>query len=400
VPDVVTRNLPEPSVVYAFVIALGFVALVATPAVIALARRLGVLALPGGRRIHSQPVPLLGGVAIVSAVLLAAAPNLPVLNPQLAAILVGAVLMCLVGALDDALHLGAATKLVAQSGCALLPIVEGVTIDHFTIPLVPPVSLGALQYPVTLVFIVAIANTVNLIDGLDGLAAGLGAISALTFAVLAVSLGRNQSAVLAAALAGACLGFLPWNFHPAKVFMGDSGSLPVGFLLATLSIHGVMKTAAALAVIFPIVVMLVPILDTSFVVLKRLKYGRSIMSGDQNHFHHRMLRIGYSQRRAAVLLYLWCGILATFALAVRFLRPHTPGQWHVGPTIALSIFGLIALAVSVYVVYSLEILKYRHLRLIGFARRVDVSGDVPLAARRRAPDGVPTRPTDGIPSGS
>ncbi len=241
----------------------------------------------------------------------------------------------------------------------------------------------------------AIANVVNFIDGLDGLAAGLCAIAAATFAVLAVSLDRGTTAVLAAAVAGACLGFLAWNFHPAKIFMGDSGALPLGFLLATMSIAGVMKTAAALSVVFPLVVLLVPIVDTSFVVLKRLKYGRPISAADQNHLHHRMLRLGYSQRRAALSLYAWCGILAGFALAVRFLDYRTPGgDWHLWPTVALACIGSVALSASVYVVYALEILKYRHVRLIGFARRVDVGGEVPLSAHRRTErrDEVASRP--------
>jgi UDP-GlcNAc:undecaprenyl-phosphate GlcNAc-1-phosphate transferase len=152
-----------------------------------------------------------------------------------------------------------------------------------------------------------------------------------------------------------------------------------------MSIAGVMKTAAALSVVFPLVVLLVPILDTSFVVLKRLKYGRPISAADQNHLHHRMLRLGYSQRRAALSLYGWCGILAGFALAVRFLDYRTPaGDWHLWPTVALALIGGVALSASLYVVYALEILKYRHLRLIGFARHVDVAGEVPLSAHRRS----------------
>lgn len=383
-PTAVTDTLVAPSVIYAFVLALAFVGLIGTPIAIALARVLHVVDQPGGRRIHARPVPLLGGVGIVGGVLVGTAPNLP-LNDAFTAILAGAVLMCVLGAVDDAVRLSPTVKLLGQSACALLPIREGVTIDHFTVPVVGAVDLGAAAAPVTVVFIVAIANVVNFIDGLDGLAAGLCAIAAGTFAVLAVSLDRGTTAVLAAAVAGACLGFLGWNFHPARIFMGDSGALPLGYLLAGMSIAGVMKTAAALSVVFPLVVLLVPIVDTSFVVLKRLKYGRPISAADQNHLHHRMLRLGYSQRRAALSLYAWCGVLAGFALAVRFLDYRTPGgDWHLWPTVALTGVGLVALSTSVYVVYALEILKYRHVRLIGFARRVDVAGEVPLSAHRRA----------------
>ena len=383
-PTVVTDTLVEPSVIYAFVLALAFVGVVGTPLSIALARLLRVVDEPGGRRIHARPVPLLGGIGIVVGVLLGTAPNLP-LNDAFTAILIGAVLMCALGAIDDAVQLSPAVKLTGQVACTLLPIREGVTIDQFTVPILGAVDLGPAAAPVTVIFIVAIANVVNFIDGLDGLAAGLGAVAAGTFAVLAVSLDRGTTAVLAAAVAGACLGFLGWNFHPARIFMGDSGALPLGYLLATMSIAGVMKTAAALSVVFPLVVLLVPIVDTSFVVLKRLKYGRPISAADQNHLHHRMLRLGYSQRRAALSLYAWCAVLAGFALAVRFLDYRTPaGDWHLWPTVALAAIGAVAVSASLYVVYALEILKYRHVRLIGFARRVDVGGEVPLSAHRRS----------------
>jgi UDP-GlcNAc:undecaprenyl-phosphate GlcNAc-1-phosphate transferase len=225
---------------------------------------------------------------------------------------------------------------------------------------------------------------------MDGLAAGLCLISAGTFCMLALSLDRFAAATLAAAVAGACLGFLPWNFHPAKVFMGDAGSLPLGFLLASMSVTGVMKTAAALALVFPLIVLLVPILDTSFVILKRLKYKQAVTGADRNHLHHRMLTVGYSQRQAALFLYGWCLVLAAFALAVRFLHyKHQNGDIDLAGTIALSVFALVALAVSAFVVYELEILKYRHLRMIGIARNTEAEDDVPLVTvRRRRREGV------------
>ena len=188
-------------------------------------------------------------------------------------------LISALGAIDDGdPGLSPPLKFLGQAGCAIIPVSQGVTIDHFTLPFIDPVSLGAIQYPITVVFIVAVANIVNFADGMDGLAAGLCLISAGTFCVLALSLDRFAAATLAAAVCGACLGFLPWNFHPAKIFMGDAGSLPLGFLLASMSITGVMKTAAALALVFPLIVLLVPILDTSFVILKRLKYSQSVTS--------------------------------------------------------------------------------------------------------------------------
>jgi UDP-GlcNAc:undecaprenyl-phosphate/decaprenyl-phosphate GlcNAc-1-phosphate transferase len=391
VPDIIAQRVSAPSALYAFVIAALVVGLVGTPLAIRLARRLNVVDKPGGRRIHDQPVPLLGGLGIMLGIVVAVAPNLPFTHDDYAAILVGAVLISALGAIDDyADGISPPLKFLGQAGCAVIPVSQGVTIDHVTLPFIDPVSLGWVQYPITIVFIVAVANIVNFADGMDGLAAGLCLISAATFCALALSLDRYAAATLAAAVAGACLGFLPWNFHPAKIFMGDAGSLPLGFLLASMSITGVMKTAAALALVFPLIVLLVPILDTSFVILKRLKYKQSVTVADRNHLHHRMLRVGYSQRQAAFVLYGWCVVLAAFALAVRFLHyKHRDGTIDLTGTLALSAFALVALSVSAFVVYELEIIKYRHLRMLGIARNTEAEDDVPLVTvRRRRREGV------------
>jgi len=368
----------------AFVIAAVVVALATTPLAMRLAWRLGVLDQPGGRRIHQQPVPLLGGLGIVAGILLAAIPLID-LETRYVALFAGAVLIALVGAIDDWRGLPPWLKLLGQVGCAVLPVWAGIRIEKVTVPVLlgDGIDLAWLGYPLTVVFIVAVANIVNFADGMDGLAAGMCAIAGLSFAILATSLYRYDAAIVFAAVAGACVGFLRWNFHPARIFMGDSGALPLGFLLAALSVQGVVKTSAALALVFPLLVLLVPILDTSFVILKRLKYRQPISSPDRNHFHHRLLEIGYSQRRAAVLLYLWCAVLAAFAMAARFFRYRTQGEWHVAPTVGLSAFALVALAVSAYVVYALEILKYRHLRMVGIARSAEVADDVPVVVERR-----------------
>ena len=378
VPDALSRAVLAPSAIYALIIA-AVVAFALTPVMMRVAWRLGVVDKPGGRRIHDRPIPLLGGVAMLLGIVAAVLPNLD-LDRRYALILLGAALMCLLGALDDRFGIPPLPKLIGQIACAAIPVANGMTIDSVTIPFVQPstVSFGILAYPLTIIFIVAVANVVNLADGMDGLAAGVCAISAITFAILALSLGRISAAVLAAAIAGACLGFLPWNFNPAKVFMGDSGALVLGFLLACVSIQGVMKTAAALALVFPLVVLLVPILDTSFVILKRLKSGRSIASADRSHFHHRLLRVGYTQRQAVALLYAWSGVLAAFALAVRLFPYRTEGQWNLWPTIGLTVFGLVALAVTYYVIVALEILKYGHLRKVGLLRRADAPDEAPV----------------------
>ena len=387
VPDSLSRLVVAPSAIYALLIA-AVITFALTPLAMRAAWRFGVVDRPGGRRIHDRPIPLLGGIAIFLGILVAVLPNLDV-DRRYASILIGAGLICLLGVIDDRFGIPPLPKLLGQIACAAIPVATGMTIDSVTIPFIEPstVSFGVLAYPLTMIFIVAVANVVNLADGMDGLAAGVCGISALTFAILALSLGRISAGVMAAAVAGACFGFLPWNFNPAKVFMGDSGALVLGFLLACVSIQGVMKTAAALSLVFPLVVLLVPILDTSFVILKRLKSGRSIASADKSHFHHRLLRVGYTQRQAVGLLYAWSGVLAAFALAIRLFPYRTEGTWNLWPTIGLTLFGLIALFVTYYVVVALEIIKYRHLRRFGLLRHSAATDETPVprpSFRRRA----------------
>jgi UDP-GlcNAc:undecaprenyl-phosphate GlcNAc-1-phosphate transferase len=210
---------------------------------------------------------------------------------------------------------------------------------------------------------VAVMNVVNFTDGVDGLAAGVCTISGVTFAVIALSLDRDDAGVLAAITAGAALGFLWHNFHPASVFMGDAGSNLLGLLLACIAVQGVLKTAAVVALVFPLVVLAVPILDTAFVVAKRFKYRRPAWEADTEHFHHRMARIGFTQRQTVVYLYLWTLSLAALALALRFV-PYSDdhGNFDTGWTIVMIGFGVVAVAASVYLVYVLEIVKFRRFR--------------------------------------
>ena len=368
----------------AFLIAMLVVALVTTPLAMRLARRLGVLDQPGGRRIHDHPVPLLGGLGIVAGILVAVAPLID-LEERYVALFAGAILIALLGAVDDWLGLPPWLKLLGQVGCAVLPVAAGIRIEKVTVPVLlgDGVDLGWLGYPLTVLFIVAVANIVNFADGMDGLAAGICAIAGVTFAILSISLYRYDAAIAFAAVGGACVGFLRWNFHPARVFMGDSGALPLGYLLAALSIQGVVKTSAALALVFPHAG--AARADPGHVVRdpQAAEVRPAGLLGRPNHFHHRLLQIGYSQRRAALLLYAWCAVLACFAMAARFFRYRTQGEWHTAPTVGLSLFALVALAASVYVVYALEILKYRHLRMVGLARSAEVADDVPLVVERR-----------------
>jgi UDP-GlcNAc:undecaprenyl-phosphate GlcNAc-1-phosphate transferase len=362
--------------------AAALVVLGATPLTARLARRLGAVDHPADRRIHVVATPRLGGLALVAGVLVPVLYYLPE-DAGARALVAGAVLIALLGAVDDVWGLGPSVKLVGQVVCALVPVSAGLTIDHVTLPFVGAADLGPAQYPVTVLWFVALVNMINFTDGMDGLAAGVSGISAATFAVLAASLTRADPAILAAALAGACLAFLVFNFHPARVFMGDTGSMFLGFALAGVAISGVMKSAAAIALLVPLLVLAIPILDTSFVILKRLKYGRPVHRADRSHFHHRFFTIGWGQRRTVLALYAWCALMGGAAIAVRFI-PYSDGHGHLRPVGVLGVLGvgMVALAAAVYLVYVLEILKWRSTPVVAIIRNRRAERAHGMAGRR------------------
>lgn len=357
----------------------------ATPIAVRLAHRIGAVDEPRARGLSDRPMPRLGGVAIFLGVLVGAIIFLPLDGP-FGAIIAGAAVITIVGALDDVFELSAPVKLAGQCGAALLPVLDGVRVEDFTLPFVHRVELGDLGIPLTVLGIVLIMNVVNFSDGIDGLAAGVCAIAAAAFVVIAFDLERANAAVLAAIIAGAALGFLVHNFHPATVFMGDCGSNLLGLLLACVAVEGTVKTQAVLALILPLIVLAVPFLDTTFVVLKRLKYRKPVYEADREHFHHRMDRIGFSTQRTVLYLYAWTLMLAGLALALRFV-PYSDngGRLHAGWTAVMAALGLLALVASVYLVYVLEILKFKRLNTIRLRRmRPEVSEleiDSDVAAR-------------------
>jgi len=349
-------------VVYGAVLALVIVVLL-TPAVGTMARRLGVVDEPDSRRVNQLPIPRLGGLALFFGILVPCLAFLP-LGRETRGLLLGMTVATLVGALDDFRGLAWWQKLAGQIGAAAIPVSFGIYVDHFTFPLVGVYSLPEwLGVVLTMTWIVALMNMMNFLDGMDGLAAGVCAISGLTFAVIALSLGKPQAAVVSAVVFGACLGFLRHNFYPARIFMGDSGALLLGFTLATVSVQGLLKTAATVALFFPLVVLLIPIFDTSFVIAKRLKYGVPITAPDKTHLHHRFLAIGFTQRRAALTMYAWCLALAAAALATRFIPFRAHGHWHTWPTVAVGLIAGAALGFSIFIVYLLEIVKLANPRI-------------------------------------
>jgi UDP-GlcNAc:undecaprenyl-phosphate/decaprenyl-phosphate GlcNAc-1-phosphate transferase len=351
----------ESEALYAFLVAFAAAALL-TPPVARLARRIGAVDSLKARGLASEATPLLGGLAIFAGTLIAALLFMPD-SERVRWILVAAAFITLVGAWDDWRDLPPAAKLAGQLIAALILVNADVVVRNITFPFLGAVEFGDLGGPLTVLGLVAIMNVVNFSDGVDGLAAGVCAISALAFAVIAFDLGRDVAGVLAAITAGAALGFLVHNFHPASVFMGDCGSNLLGLLLGAVIIEGSLKTNALVALVGPLVILAVPFLDTGFVVAKRIKYRRPVYRGDSNHFHHRLHRIGFSQRRTVLYLYAWTITVAGLAVALRFI-PYSDNSGHLDPawSAVMLVCFAIALAASVYLVYVLEILKLRRLR--------------------------------------
>jgi UDP-GlcNAc:undecaprenyl-phosphate GlcNAc-1-phosphate transferase len=348
--------------VFAFLLAAA-IAWLLVPYAERLAFRVGAIDLPKPRGLHTKPMPRLSGLAILVAVEVAGWIWLPG-EGESRSILLGAMAIAAVGVVDDVRGLAAFPKLVGQVAAASIPVAAGVRVDNLTLPFVGGFELGWLAYPLTVLGIVAVVNVINFLDGVDGLAAGVCTIAAITLAAIALSLERNAAGVLAAITAGAALGFLRHGFPPASSFMGDTGSNLLGYLLATASVQGALKTNAVIALAFPLIVLAVPILDTGFVVAKRLKYRQPIYQADSWHFHHRMANIGFSQRRTVTYLYAWTLVMAALALALRFV-PYSDNHGHFDLfwSLVMGILILLALAASVYLIFVLEIVKLRRGRI-------------------------------------
>ena len=363
--DSVNALVHDGTAMWGFLTAAGLVLLL-TPLVARLAPIVGGVDDKADRpRVHgSRPIPRIGGVAIVIGIVV---PMVVYIKPEgrYLGILLGTLMVAALGLIDDIKGINASVKMVGIVVAALIPVVGfGMTWENVGLPLIGNFDLGWAAYPLTIFWIAALANLVNLIDGMDSLASGIVAIAAGSFAILAASFARADAAALAAIICGATLAFLRHNYHPAKVFMGDTGALALGFLLACVAVQGVLKTAATIALAGPLLVLAVPILDTSFVIAKRLKYKRSPFSPDQNHFYHRFMRIGFSQRRTAAYLHLWALLLSAYALLLRFEPPRPLGHWQLDNTLIAAGVGVVVLAASVWMVYSLEILKSRHLQVL------------------------------------
>ena len=298
----------------------GMVSFLTTPVVKTFAYKVGAIDVPKDeRRMHKVPIPRLGGLAIFIGFMISILLFVRI-TPEMRSILLGAVIIVVLGVVDDITPLPAMLKFVVQIVAALIPALNGVTILAFSNPNIFSDNLywvlGNLSIPFTVLWIVAITNAVNLIDGLDGLANGVSAISATTMLVIALLTAEAQVAMVMAALVGACVGFMPYNLNPAKMFMGDTGATFLGYILATMSIQGLFKYYAVISFVVPFLILGLPIFDTAFAFIRRIAHGQSPMHADRSHIHHRLIDMGLNQKQAVATLYVISAILGLSAVVL------------------------------------------------------------------------------------
>ncbi len=291
-----------------------------TPVVKTFAYKVGAIDVPkDNRRMHKVPIPRLGGLAIFAGFMVSTL-LFNEIDVQMRGILMGSVIIVLLGVVDDITPLPAMLKFVVQILAALIPISHGVVIKALSNPNVfsgsPYWVLGGLSIPITIIWIVGITNAVNLIDGLDGLANGVSAICATTMLAIALLVSDGHVAATMAALVGACVGFMPYNTNPAKMFMGDTGATFLGFILATMSIQGLFKFYALISFAVPFLILGLPIFDTAFAMIRRIAKGQSPMKPDRSHVHHRLIDMGLNQKQAVATLYVISAILGMSAVVL------------------------------------------------------------------------------------
>ena len=333
-------------VVAALVVAL-VVTMVVMPLVRRLAIRLGAIDMPGKagtdseRHLHTQPTPRMGGLAIFLGFCLSMARFVQ-LNSQLTTMLVGALIIVVLGMVDDVKNLPAWLKLIFQIVAAVVAVSGGSVIRYLSAPAWLAenghLNLGIFSVPATVLWIVLITNAVNLIDGLDGLAAGVSAISSVCLVVVALGYSDMTVAVICSALAGSCIGFLPYNISPARIFMGDTGSTFIGFILAVASVQGLFKIYALISFAVPFFMLGLPIFDVCFAVISRVSHGESPMKADRKHVHYRLLDMGLTKQQTVAVLYIVSGILGLVAV----LLSTSDGIRWLPLVVAVIVFGYVA----------------------------------------------------------
>ncbi len=317
------------SMIFAFIISFIFT-FATTPVVRRLAYRIGAVDVPKDkRRVHKRPTPRIGGLAIIFGFMVAVLCFNDDWSKGTISILIGALILAVLGIVDDCRELGPKLKLVVQIVAALVVVFYGdIRISVFSNPNVfstnPYIILPMwLSVIVTVIWIVFITNAVNFIDGLDGLAAGVSAIMSMSMVFISISYHQYTIALLGLALMGSCFGFLPFNFNPAKIFMGDTGSTFLGFILAVLSVQGVFKSYAVISFAVPLIMLGLPLFDALFAMVRRMLSGKSPMVADRGHLHHRLYDMGFSQKQTVFILYAISGVLGITAILLaeqRFLR--------------------------------------------------------------------------------
>lgn len=303
------------SFVIAFAVAFG-----TTPFVKALALRIGAVDKPGEeRRVHKKTTPLLGGLAIFYGFVISVLCFCDI-DSGVRGMIFGSIIIAVCGIFDDIHPMRPIIKLICQIAAAVVVVLHGTIITRISMPqFIAPsgvLELGVFSVPITIAWVVGVTNAVNLIDGLDGLASGVSAIASMTLFSIALIASESNIAIITAALAGACFGFLPYNFNPAKIFMGDTGAMFLGFILSTVSIMGLFKAYAVISFIVPFIVLGLPLFDTSFAILRRLKNHKPIMEADRGHLHHKLLDMGFSQKQTVSILYLISTVLGLSAVVL------------------------------------------------------------------------------------
>ncbi len=346
--------MPEYSIlgrIAAAFLSAGILAYLFTPHVKIFAERIGAIDVPkDGRRMHKKPIPRVGGLAIFGG-FLCGILVFGQLDTTMLCVLLGSIIIVVLGIFDDVMALGARLKFVVQIIAAAIPVCIGdLQISLFTnlnpFSSEPYFHLGIFAVPVTIVWIVGITNAVNLIDGLDGLAVGVSSIAAVTMLAVALLTGEMAIAVTMGALAGACVGFMPYNLNPAKIFMGDTGSTFLGYMLANVSIMGLFKFYAVISFAVPFLILGLPIFDTANAIIRRLAAGRSPMSPDREHVHHKLIDMGFNQKQAVAILY---AISATLGLTAVVLTSSGEVK-----AIVLLLAVLLAVLAGACVIYGME----------------------------------------------
>lgn len=302
----------------------GLISFSTTPIASFIAYRIGAVDVPkDSRRMHKKPIPRLGGLAVFFAFLVTTIVFCE-MSPMILSLIVGGLLIVAVGVIDDIYAIPPYAKFIIQIIAAIFPIMQGITIDFFSIG-GTYYNLGIWSKPVTLVWIVLLTNAINLIDGLDGLSCGVSAICALSLLLVTLVFGTsNTTVILCAILAGACLGFLPYNSNPAKIFIGDTGALFLGYTMSIISIGGVFKVHAMLSFIIPMSIFGLPLFDTIFAIIRRILHGQAPWHADRGHIHHKLIDLGFNQKQSVHFLYAVSAILGLSA--VLFTRENLQGM--------------------------------------------------------------------------